>query len=61
MECAELMVSANNITVAYAEAMRVEGKKLRELSGMTQEKMSKMERKMGNLQEQYKMVEQTYG
>ena len=69
VECVELMVSANNITVAYAEAMLVatpetmlvEGKKPRKLAGITQEQMAKMEREMGNLQEQYKMVEQTYG
>lgn len=69
VECVELMASANNITVAYAEALLVatpvgmltEGKKPRKLSGITQEQMAKMEREMGSLQEQYKMVEQTYG
>lgn len=69
VECVELMVSANNITVAYAEAllvatqaaMLVEGKKPAKLTGVTQEQMAKMEREMSNLQGQYKMVEQTYG
>lgn len=69
VECVELMVSANNITVAYAEAllvatpatMLVDGKKTAKLTGVTQEQMAKMEREMGNLQGQYKMVEQTYG
>lgn len=69
VECVELMVSANNVTVAYAEAMLVatpasmlvEGRKPRKLAGVTQEQMAKMEREMGNLQEQYKMVDQTYG
>jgi len=69
IECVELMVSANNITVAYSEAlllatpeaMLVDGKKTAKLTGVTQEQMAKMEREMSNLQGQYKMVEQTYG
>ena len=68
VECVELMVSANTITVAYAEAMLVatsaamlvEGKKPAKLTGLSQEQMAKMEREMSNLQGQYKMVEQTY-
>jgi hypothetical protein len=63
------MVSANNISVAYAEAllvatpaaMLVEGKKPAKLAGVSQEQMARMEREMSNLQDQYKMVEQTYG
>ena len=69
IECVELMVSANTITVAYAEAMLVatpaamlvDGKKPSKLTGMDQEQMAKMEREMSNVQGQYKMVEQTYG
>src|SRR5450830_1172859 len=69
VECVELMVSANTITVAYAEAMLVatptemlvEGKKPAKLTGLTQEQMARMEREMSNLQGQYKAVEQTYG
>lgn len=69
MECVELMVSANNLTVPYAEAMLlatpvellVDGKKPPKLTGVTQEQMVRMEREMANLQGQYKMVEQTYG
>lgn len=68
VECVELMVSANNITVAYAEAllvatpteMLVDGKKPQKMTGVTQEQMSRMEREMANLQGQYKLVEQTY-
>lgn len=68
VECVELMVSANNITVAYAEAllvatpteMLVDGHKPKKLTGVTQEQMSRMEREMANLQGQYKLVEQTY-
>jgi hypothetical protein len=69
VECVELMVSANTVTVAYAEAMLVatpasmlvEGKKSAKLTGLTQEQMARMEREMSNLQGQYKTVEQTYG
>ena len=69
MECVELMVSANNLTVPYAEAMLlatpvellVDGKKPPKLTGVTQEQMVRMAREMANLQGQYKMVEQTYG
>lgn len=69
IECVELMVSANTITVTYAEAMLVatpadmlvEGKKPKRLSGISSEQMAKMEREMSNLQNQYKLVEQTYG
>ncbi|NML98545.1 ParB N-terminal domain-containing protein [Paraburkholderia sp. RP-4-7] len=69
VECVELMVAANNVTVAYAEALLVatpiallvEGKKPTRLAGINPEQMAKMEREMGNLQGQYKLVEQTYG
>ncbi|GGC83496.1 plasmid partitioning protein RepB C-terminal domain-containing protein [Undibacterium terreum] len=69
VECVELMVAANTVTTAYAEAMLVatpaelllEGKKTLKLAGVTQEQLAKMEREMASLQGQYKMVEQTYG
>lgn len=69
VECVELMISANNLTVAYAEAllaatpaeMLVDGKKPRKLSGVTKEQMARMEREMSNLQGQYRLVEQSYG
>jgi ParB-like chromosome segregation protein Spo0J len=69
VECVELMASANNITVTYAEAMLVatpaallvEGKKPQKMHGVTPEQIAKMEREMSNLQGQYKTVEQTYG
>lgn len=69
VECVELMVAANNISVAYAEALLVatpatrlvDSKRPRKLIGVTQEQMAKMEREMSSLQEQYKLVEQTYG
>ncbi|BDU57934.1 chromosome partitioning protein ParB [Limnohabitans sp. MORI2] len=69
IECVELMLSANNITVTYAEALLAASpaslltnefapKKVR---GVSAEQMNKMEREMGNLQEQYKLVEDSYG
>lgn len=69
IECVELMTSANNMTVAYAEALLaatpaellVDGRKPRKMSGVTKEQMAKMEREMANLQGQYRLVEQTYG
>ena len=69
VECAELMVSANNVTVPYAEALLaatpedqlVESKRTPRLKGVTKEHMLRMEREMGNLQGQYRLVEQNYG
>lgn len=69
IECAELMASANTLTVSYAEAllvatpadMLVTGKRPLKLAGATPEQMLKMEREMANLQSQYRLVEHTYG
>lgn len=69
IECVELMLSANVVTVSYAEAMLVatpidllvDGKKPQKLTGVSKEQIAKMEREMGSLQAQYKLVEQSYG
>ncbi|MGF6725218.1 ParB-like chromosome segregation protein Spo0J [Paraburkholderia sp. GAS41] len=69
VECVELMVAANSVTVRYAEALLVAtpatglvtGRKPKKLIGISSEQMLKMESEMTNLQEQYKLVEQTYG
>lgn len=69
VECAELMVSANNLTVPYVEALLVatpatalvDGAGARKMMGVTLEQMSRMEREMANLQGQYRVVEQSYG
>lgn len=69
VECVELMLTANNMTVAYAEALLaatpphllVSEKRPRKMSGVTAEQMAKMEREMGNLQGQLKLVEKSYG
>lgn len=69
IECAELMVSNNNMTVSYATAllaatpasMLVEERKPRRIRGVTAEQMARMEKEMGNLQGQYKSAEASYG
>jgi hypothetical protein len=69
VECVELMISANNLTTTYSDAllaatqpdMLVEGKKPKKRAGITQEQMSRMEREMANVQGQYKLAEQTFG
>ena len=69
VECVELMISANNITIPYAEALLVASPahlligevKPKKMRGVSVEQMLKMEREMGNLQEQYKLVEESYG
>jgi RepB plasmid partitioning protein/ParB-like nuclease domain len=69
VECAELMVAANNMTVAYAEALLVatpstslvDGVRPRKVVGVGPEQMARMEREMSNLQGQYRLVEQSYG
>lgn len=69
VECVELMNSVNNLTVTYAEALLVATpanllvgeKKPAKLTGVSAEQISIMEHEMGNLQAQYKLVEQTYG
>lgn len=69
VECAELMVAANNMTVAYAEALLVatpsmslvEGVRPRKIAGVTPDQMARIEREMANLQGQYRLVEHSYG
>jgi len=69
VECAELMVSANTMTIAYAEAllaatppdMLVEHRRQRKLTGVTPEQVQRMQHEMVNLQGQYRLVEQSYG
>ena len=69
VECVELMISANTLTVAYAEALLVAtpeealvgGRKPKKLAGVTADQMARMEREMANLQGQYRLVEQSYG
>lgn len=67
VECIELMLSANNLTANYAEAllaatpieMLVAGEKPA-MKGVSAEQMARMEREMANLQGQYKLIEENY-
>lgn len=69
IECVELMVATNNITVSYAQAllaasasnMLVNDDKPKKVKGVTAEQMAKMEREMANLEGQFKLIEQSYG
>ncbi len=69
IECAELMISANNLSITYARAllaatppeMLVGGKKLVRPAGLSHEQMARMENEMSNLLDQYKIAEQTHG
>lgn len=69
IECAELMVSSNNVTVGYANCMLavtpaemlVVERKPRKIAGVSAEQMARMEKEMGNLQGRFKSVEQSYG
>jgi hypothetical protein len=69
VECVELMVATNNITVPYAQALLAathssllvnEGAQ-KKIKGVTPEQMLKMEREMANLEGQFKLIEQSYG
>jgi len=69
VEAVELMISANNTTLAYARAlvmataaeMLVNGKAARKGRGVSQEQVNRMEREMSGLQDQYRTIEQTFG
>ena len=69
IECAELMISANNLTVNYVRAlfaatsqdMLVSTKGTTASHAATQEQITKLERETANLHERYRIVEQSYG
>lgn len=69
IECVELMISANRVTVAYARCllggtapeMLVDGKKPQRPTGLSSEQVARMEHEMSNLLEQYKIAEQSHG
>lgn len=69
VECLELMVATNNITVAYAQAllaatssnMLVNDDKPKKIKGVTPDQMALMEREMTNLEGQFKLIEHSYG
>lgn len=69
VECAELMVAANNVTESYAKAllaatspeMLAAGQKKPRTPALTQEQVARMENEMSNLLGQYKIAEQSHG
>jgi hypothetical protein len=69
VECVELMISANNLTVPYAEALLaatsnellVTGKKPANIKGVGPTQMARMEHEMATLQGRYREVEHAYG
>lgn len=69
VECAELMLAANMLTVNYATALLVATPVEFLISGMkpapsrhiTHEQICRMEREMSNLQDQYRSAERSFG
>jgi hypothetical protein len=68
IECVELMISANNLTLNYARAMLlmtpaemlVDGKRPTRRNIADPEQMQRMDREMANVTEQYRLAEQNY-
>lgn len=69
IEAAELLVNANNYTVAYASAILagtpqsqlVDGAKPKRVMSVTPETMARMERELGRLQESITSIQESYG
>lgn len=69
IECVELMLATNNVSIPYANAllaatpaaMLMTERKPKKVAGFGSEQMAKMEKEMANLQSQYKSIEQSYG
>lgn len=66
-ECAELMVSANNVTIVYARALlsgtppeRLVAPKYVRIKGLNEEQMGRMQKEMHGLHGQYRIAEQSY-
>ena len=65
VECVDLMLLANNLTIPYAEALLAatpaeqlyDGQKAKKLAGVSAEQMLRMEREMTKLQGQYELVD----
>jgi hypothetical protein len=68
IEIAEVMLSANNFTRSYAEALvlatprehMVAPQQEKKKAGMTAEELSRMEREMEALEQDFKSIEATY-
>ncbi|MEJ2459336.1 MAG: plasmid partitioning protein RepB C-terminal domain-containing protein, partial [Novosphingobium sp.] len=69
LEVAELMISANNFTAAYAKALLVTTKpddlhkpdRHGKATGLSSEQMERLEREMAELSTDYKELEMSYG
>ncbi len=67
VECAELMISANTLTLPYARSLLMATspelllKEPRRSKTITREQIARMEREMKSLQSNYKAAEQTFG
>lgn len=69
LEAAELLVNANNYSVAYAsailagtpQAQLAEGAKPKRIKGITPETMARMESELARLQESITSIQETYG
>jgi len=69
IEAAELLVNANNYSVAYASAILagtpqtqlVEGSKVKRIKGITPDAMARMESELARLQESITSIQDTYG
>lgn len=69
VECVELMLSANNFSQSYAQALLVatpptqlvDEQRMLKQTGVSPEQLQRMQNEMESLQRQYKLVEQTYG
>lgn len=69
IEAAELLVNANNYSVAYASAILAgtpqtqlaEGSKPKRIKGITPEAMARMESELARLQESITSIQETYG
>ncbi len=66
-ECAELMVSANNVTIVYARALlsgtppeRLVAPKHARIKGLNGEQLGRMQKEMHGLHGQYRIAEQSY-
>lgn len=68
VECVELMLAANSLTVNYCEALLVatpvellvKDSRSSSMKGLTVEQMARMEKEMANLQSQHKVIEDSY-
>ncbi len=69
IEAAELLVNANNYSVAYAsailagtpQAMLVDASRAKRIKGITPEAVARMERELARLQEGITSIQETYG